>query len=124
MRSPWILVAVAVIAAIGCVQTNNGNGGDGGGGEGGAKVCEKGNCEDCLVCADNGPCKELNSACYQDAACNGIAGCVVGCGPDLGCEQECYQNNPAGVSLYTRWVSCGFCEECPADCAGRKDCGG
>lgn len=92
-------------------------------GTGGASACDgKASCDECLSCANAAPCAQLVSSCLNDAACAGVDQCMVICGADTSCQQQCLVNNPSGAAAYNAAQDCRYCDQCPGDCAGYRDC--
>ncbi|MBW2525533.1 MAG: hypothetical protein JRI23_15220 [Deltaproteobacteria bacterium] len=111
--------ALALIALAGCYMGKTPSDE----GSGGASACDdKGSCQECLACADANPCAQLISNCVTNAACAGLDQCITLCGADTTCQQQCYMNNPTGVSPYNAAQDCRYCDQCPSDCSGIRDC--
>ena len=107
-----------VLLFPGCVVPNSsGDSGDAG------SVCEgKSTCDECLSCAQSGPCAQLISNCVESAACAGLDQCLPMCGSSQSCRDQCYAANPGGVAMFVAAERCLYCEQCPVDCAGYRDC--
>ena len=92
-------------------------------GAGGGSVCDgKATCNECLQCADANPCASVVNNCLNDSACYGVNECVNICGADTTCQNQCLMNNPQGAALFNAAQDCRYCDECPGDCAGFRDC--
>lgn len=107
-------------ASTGATSTS---GSGGAGGSAAAHPCdEKNNCDTCKSCSLNVQCAALYTACGQSSACIGIDQCFLGCGPDAGCQDQCYLLGPDGEATYRALRACIFCDACPSDCAGYAVC--
>ena len=102
---------------------------DGGGGavpEGGAvpTPCEEaaGDCAQCVVCANNDPCKALQETCQALPACQGLQECVSLCNgaADVSCVNMCYTMYGAGIDDWEAWATCAYCQVCPNECTGTQ----
>ena len=82
----------------------------------------KKDCDTCIMCASRSGCAAVQASCLDNSACAGIDQCMSLCGADLGCQQQCYSNNPTGVSAYNAWSDCFYCDQCPSDCRGFQSC--
>lgn len=101
----------------------------GGGGavpEGGAAPtpCEEaaGDCAQCVVCANNDPCKTLQETCQGLPACQGLQECVSLCNgaSDVSCVNMCYTMHGAGIDDWEAWATCAYCDVCPNECTGTQ----
>jgi len=81
-------------------------------------------CDQCVICAEDGPCKELFLACIQIADCFPFGTCAEDCSGDMTCQQKCAQKYPEGVQPAQKLNACLICEQCPKRCAMLTgDCG-
>jgi len=127
-----IIAALSWLLLAGCVKPQSqGEGGGGAGGGGGGSggdddlhACDgSGTCSECAQCAAGSEtCAALLSACQQSSACVGIDQCVVICGADLECREQCFISNPEGVQAWEATSRCLYCEVCVSDCAGARSC--
>jgi hypothetical protein len=95
---------------------------EGTGGEASSSCDGKDDCAACAQCAAQIDCAAPLSTCQASAACVAIDQCVDLCGADLGCKQQCVNNNPGGATDYEAATRCVYCSSCPDDCAGFRDC--
>jgi hypothetical protein len=92
-------------------------------GSGGASACDgKESCNECLDCARQLACAQIISNCLNSSPCAGVDQCMVICGGDASCQQQCLINNPSGAAAYNAAQSCLYCDQCPDDCSGYFDC--
>jgi hypothetical protein len=118
MRSITCTLALLVLASCGPVSDSTDAGTDGG-----TKPCDgKKDCIACQSCAMEQMCVSQVAACQQSSACLGIDGCVKACASDPTCKQQCYANNPDGLTAYVTLTNCLLCTQCPSDCAGYASC--
>jgi hypothetical protein len=116
----WLVLPVFLVLAVACSNSGNDGSADGGGG---ASVCDgKASCNECTACANQILCAGQMNQCQQSSACTGLDQCVAICGADVSCKNDCFTNNPSGVSLYNAWRTCLYCDQCPSDCAGYMTC--
>jgi hypothetical protein len=86
-------------------------------------VCDgKETCNECLSCARANPCAPQLDSCLNNSACVNLNDCLDLCGGDLGCQQDCYTGNQQGIAAYNALADCLYCDQCPGDCAGFRDC--
>jgi hypothetical protein len=112
----WVWLAAAV-GLGGCYDGADDSDADAG------SVCEpKSTCNECLDCARANPCADLVDSCRTNSACVAIDSCIPMCQGDLSCEQGCYTGNPSGATTYQALDDCLYCEQCPNDCSGYRDC--
>lgn len=112
----WIVLAM--LTSSGCYMGTAPEDGAGGG-----SVCDgKSTCNECVECADSNPCSQLLTSCLNSSECIGVSQCVDICGSDGACQSQCLMNNPQGAAAYNALQDCRYCDECPGDCAGFRDC--
>jgi hypothetical protein len=123
-----------MVAAVGCtIKPKGGSGGSAGeggqggsGGAGGAGECEaKVTCDDCRVCASNGPCADELAACAANSACVAIDQCVTFLcdGTAAECLESCQAQNPSGSGVYNAARGCVECDACFGPCGSELICG-
>jgi hypothetical protein len=119
MKRALALVIASAISVFGCVQVGANNDD----GSGGASVCDQQeSCASCSSCAQQSFCRPALDACQQDSACTAIDQCVPLCNGIVQCENDCYQNNQAGLPKFNALGTCLFCDACPTNCVGLAVC--
>jgi hypothetical protein len=90
--------------------------GSSGGGGGGAVDCPSmPNCDECVICAEAGPCKPQLDACIADPYCEPLLTCVWSCAADdLVCVDNChyFYGGAAAWSKYDPMTYCISCQQC------------
>jgi hypothetical protein len=118
--------AAAFNTLLTCVGANCatecGGGGGGTGGSGGAVKCTQIDLGDmggpCSTCGHTSCCGELE-ACFNDADCNKVNGCLVACKGDQMCQQGCV--NAPGGDLFLASNSC-ISKNCMKECQLADGC--
>lgn len=77
--------------------------------DGGCSV-EAVDCGTCLnsLCAQ-AVCEGPMAACSQIQACQDLGNCIVACGDDPTCEDQCVDDHPSGVEPYDAVLHCTLC---------------
>src|SRR5690242_14137467 len=100
-----LLVAV-IVASCNWPVTSTSSGTGTGGGDAGSSCPQTSTCAACTLCAQNGPCSTLQSACDANSQCLAIDQCYGICGSDASCRQQCVSASPGGVSDYGALLTC------------------
>ncbi len=118
----WLLLSLLLAAFAACdVSAHEEE--DAGEPEAAATPCDgKNDCTACRACAAKVACAAYLTACQKSSACVGLDQCILLCGADASCIQDCKVANAAGIQLYEASLQCLVCVQCPVDCAGYAVC--
>jgi hypothetical protein len=81
-------------------------------------------CQSCFNMASTGTgvCASAYAACTNNADCAALKTCLVGCGTDGTCQQNCVNAHPNSLTLYNMGPNCICQSGCPTECS--SECSG